>query len=165
MKSSAVIVYDSYFQNTKKVAEKVAEVVSKRMETRVYKVDEIKSEDINEKYDLVIVGSPTRGFRPTPPISKFLKELPELNNVKIMAFDTRASAKDIDSKILRPFLTAMMGTFGYAAEPIAKGLKSKGGEEIASPIGFLVKDTEGPLKEGELERAENWAKEALKKEV
>jgi len=51
----------------------------------------------------------------------------------------------------------MVKLFGYAAEPIAKRLGRKGGELAVTPEGFLVEGTEGPLKEGELERAAAWA--------
>lgn len=58
-----------------------------------------------------------------------------------------------------------MSTFGYAAEKIQKTLEKKGGEKIIEPIGLVVKDSEGPLKENELEKAEIWTmkiKESLK---
>ena len=49
-----------------------------------------------------------------------------------------------------------MKLFGYAAEPISKKLRNKGAEIVIPPEGFCVNDTEGPLKEGELERAKSW---------
>jgi len=55
----------------------------------------------------------------------------------------------------------MVRLFGYAAAPIAKRLKSKGGELVLAPEGFVVKDTEGPLKEGELDRAAAWARQLI----
>ena len=74
------------------------------------------------------------------------------------AFDTRISIKDINN----PLLSTLVKLFGYAAEPIAKKLQGKGGVLAAAPEGFIVKGTEGPLKEGELERASGWAQEILK---
>jgi len=50
--------------------------------------------------------------------------------------------------------------FGYAAGRIADGLTGKGGYPVA-PEGFIVMGNEGPLKEGELERAAGWAKRIL----
>jgi hypothetical protein len=50
----------------------------------------------------------------------------------------------------------MVDFFGYAAIPLAKRLKSKGGNLVSEPKGFYVQDTKGPLKDGELERAEYW---------
>jgi flavodoxin I len=165
MKNKALVIYDSYFHNTEKVAKKIGEAVSKKMEIKVVKVGEIKPEQVNEQIKLLIIGSPTRGFRPTPAVDNFIRNLPKLNNTNVLSFDTRICAKDIDSKVLKPFLTFMMGTFGYAAEPLSKELKKKGGREIGKPGGFLVKDKEGPLKEGELERAGKWIEEALEKVV
>ena len=49
--------------------------------------------------------------------------------------------------------------FGYAAEPIAARLEKKGGELAVPPEPFYVGGTEGPLLEGELERAEDWARQ------
>jgi hypothetical protein len=48
----------------------------------------------------------------------------------------------------------MVRLFGYAAEPIAKSMVKKGGELVGDPVGFVVLDSEGPLKEGELERSD-----------
>ena len=51
--------------------------------------------------------------------------------------------------------------FGYAAKPIADRLAKKGGDLAVPPEGFYVGDMEGPLLEGELERAADWAKQIL----
>ena len=40
-------------------------------------------------------------------------------------------------------------------------LKKKGGTLVKEPEGFFVEDTEGPLREGELERAVGWAREIV----
>ena len=50
-----------------------------------------------------------------------------------------------------------------AAGPIAKRLAKKAGELVVPPKGFFVAGTEGPLKEGELERAVDWAGRILAK--
>jgi hypothetical protein len=110
--------------------------------------------------DLLGVGSPTRGFRPTEGISKLLNSLPKnhLARVKLADFDTRILLGTIDSKALR----FLVDKGGYAASTIAKTLEKKGGMRIAAPEGFLVTGEQGPLKEGELERAAAWD-EALSK--
>jgi len=64
----------------------------------------------------------------------------------------------IDSSVLR----FIVKTGGYAAKSIANRLKKKGGDLIMPPEGFLVTGEEGPLQEGELERAADWAKLAIK---
>ena len=51
---------------------------------------------------------------------------------------------------------------GYAARRMAESLKKKGASLVVPPEGFFVKDREGPLKEGELERAAEWVKTIIK---
>ena len=48
-----------------------------------------------------------------------------------------------------------------AAEPIATSLTKRGGTLIIPPEGFFIKDKEGPLKEGELERSAAWAQQIV----
>ncbi len=119
---------------------------------------EVKPERLTQ-LALLVVGSPTRAFRPTPAVSRFLAGLPAqaLADVKVAAFDTRIALGDIDSAVLRTFVRL----FGYAARPIAKRLAKKGGDLVVPPEGFVVAGTEGPLKEGELERAADWARRIL----
>jgi hypothetical protein len=51
--------------------------------------------------------------------------------------------------------------FGFAAERIAETLKSKGAKLVSSPEPFYVTGKKGPLKQGESERAEAWAKKII----
>jgi hypothetical protein len=67
------------------------------------------------------------------------------------------STQDANSPILAFFVKL----FGYAAKPIADKLKKKGGELAIPPEGFFVKGSEGPLKEGELERVADWARQII----
>ena len=76
-----------------------------------------------------------------------------MRGTKVAAFDTRIPAEDTGSWVFKLFSKQ----FGYAAKPIAEKLQKKGGELIAPPEGFVVVASEGPLKEGELERAIEWA--------
>jgi flavodoxin I len=54
---------------------------------------------------------------------------------------------------------------GYAASTIAKALKKKGGQLAAPGEGFYVTGEQGPLKDGELERAADWAGRLTKKKA
>jgi flavodoxin len=111
---------------------------------------------------LLIVGSPTRGFRPAPDTTALLKRIPggALKGVKVAAFDTRISASDVKSAAA-PLLRGLTKVFGWAAKPISDALAKAGGEVVVPPEGFAVLASEGPLKEGELERAVAWAKQIL----
>jgi flavodoxin I len=150
-----IIVYDSVFGNTERVARGIAAALGTAEEVQVLRVSEVKA-PLPPGIELLIVGSPTRGFRPTPAIVAFLKRLAKgsLQGVRVAAFDTRISPDDIPSGFLR----FIVGRGGYAANPIARRLKGSGGGLTAPPEGFCVQGTEGPLKEGELERAADWAR-------
>jgi flavodoxin len=154
----ALIIYDSFFSNTEQVAQAIGQALADQADVEVRQVAEIRSEHL-EGLQLLIVGSPTRAFSPAPNIKDFLKSLPKraLAGIQVAAFDTRISMDDVDSPILPP----LVKIFGYAAEPIAKQLEKKGGDLALPPEGFFVNGTEGPLKEGELERAAAWGKQLL----
>lgn len=147
-----VIIYDSVFGNTEKIAQALAQALGT---AEIHKVDAAKADQLKGA-SLVLVGSPTRAFRPTPALSAWLKALPanSLKGVKVAGFDTRISVQDANSAILG----IMVKLFGWAAAPIAKTLAAKGGTLVGTAEGFYVKASEGPLKDGELERAAAWAR-------
>jgi len=149
-----LIVYDSFFGCTEKIAWKIGDTLG-IPETTVVRVSELKPEQL-VGIELLIVGSPTRAFRPTKAITNFLKNIPTqgLKGVKVAAFDTRVSATDLNSRIFNFFVKF----FGYAAEPIAAKLVKKGGNLIIPSAPFYVKTSENSLKDGEPERAADWAK-------
>lgn len=156
-----LIVYDSVFGNTEKIAKAIGDSLAELTSTEVVKVSEAKLEQLHGT-DLLIVGSPTRAFKPTKAIVDFLIQIPSngLKGIDVAAFDTRINTEDVNSRILNGFVKI----FGYAAKPIADKLQKKGGNLVLPPEGFFVKDNEGPLKEGELERAAEWAKQVMKGE-
>ena len=148
----ALVIYDSQFGNTEKVAKAIAEMLGESAE--VIHVTEVTTQDI-ESLDALIVGSPTQRFRPTLPITTFLKSLParSLHDVRVLAFDTRLTVEEIESHGVLAFFVRI---FGYAARPIARLLQKKGGLLVLPPEGFFVQGMEGPLVDGELERAQQW---------
>jgi flavodoxin len=151
----ALIIYDSMFGNTEQVAQVMATALTNKADIAVRRVGDVQAAELT-KVDLLIVGSPTQGFQPTPAIKKLLASLPRqgLQGVQVAAFDTRIAVAEVGNR----FLTFMVNIFGYAAKPIANRLQKKGGNLIAPPAGFIVNGKEGPLKEGERERAAAWAK-------
>jgi flavodoxin len=145
----ALIVYDSIYGNTEKIAEAMTGAITPSDEAKVLRAGEANPAEL-ESLDLLIVGSPTHAGRPTAAVQDFLNKVTQesLKGIKVAAFDTRVTSKF--AKI-----------FGNAAGRIAGHLTKKGGVLIASPENFFVTGREGPLKEGELERAAGWAKGIL----
>lgn len=155
-----LILYESFFGNTEEIAKIIFEIVNNEHQTYIKNVEEIDHSFLND-IDLLIAGSPTRAFNPTEKFVNFIKLLDSnaLSGIKYAAFDTRIDKPDIDSKFLR----IAVSFAGYAAKPISKLLKSKGGSEIIEPMGFFVKGEKGPLKEREKMKAEKWTREILSK--
>ena len=100
-----LVIYDSVFGNTQKVAEEIAAVLGYPLVS----VKSINGEQL-KGIEHLVVGSPTRAFRPTEDMQKFLKGLPAgmLNGVKTTVFDTRMDIKEVNNK----FLTFMTGING-----------------------------------------------------
>jgi len=161
----AVIIYESFFGNTRAIAEAIAEGLSGRFNVVVTEVGH--GPPGLAGVDLLVLGGPIhawsmsrdmtrKGAREqaevaaiTPAsasigIRDYLRELPELpEQIAAAAFDTA----------LRK--TGWLPT-GSAAKPAAKRLEAKGFRLLVEPEHFYVKDTQGPLDEGELERARIW---------
>jgi flavodoxin len=150
----ALIIYDSVFGNTAQVAQAIGTALSAHGEVAMLPVGQVTLDQLRG-LDVLIVGSPTRSFRPTPAISNFLKRLTknQLAGIRVTAFDTRIWLNTIDSTALR----FLVNKGGYAANTLAQALTKKGGALMMPPEGFLVTGEQGPLKEGELKRATEWA--------
>ncbi len=148
---NSLVIYESQYGNT----EKIAVAISKNIQGAMcLQVNDVVHKDL-EDIELLVVGSPTQGGRPMNGVKQFLEQLSpgRLNNVKVATFDTRLAEKDQVFAV-----RLLIKTIGYAAGKIAEGLKNRGGELIAAPEGFIVKGKEGPIADGEVERASKWGK-------
>jgi flavodoxin len=155
-----MVVYDSAYGNTEQLARAMGEALGGLGDVEVQKVSDAEPERMGQT-DLLIVGSPTQKFRPTAAMTGFLKRIPDkgLQGVKVAAFDTRFTEDDIKKVRILAFFVHL---FGYAAGPMAERLLRKGGSLALPAEAFYVADTEGPLLDGELERAKEWARSLVK---
>lgn len=141
---AALVVYESIHGNTETIAKAVGTALGAG--TRVMGAAEADASKL-KGIDLLVVGSPTYGGRPTPQAQAFLGKLAagSLEGLRVAAFDTRITKKF--AKI-----------FGFAADKILAALAAAGGAKAGAPQGFFVKGTNGPLVDGEVEKAGAWAK-------
>lgn len=139
-----LVIYDSEFGNTEHIARAVAKRLSQFGPARTLRVEIADPEDL-EGIDLLVLGSPTQGWRATQPFKAFIDRFPEgsMDGIPAAVFDTRYKMTEV--------LT------GSAAKRSAKQLRKLGLELLLPPESFFVKSKEGPLFEYELERAESWA--------
>lgn len=131
-----MVVYDSKFGNTEKVARALAKgLVENGVEADVVKSDAVKLEELG-KYDLFAVGSPVHAWNMTKPMKEFMERLKAVDGLKgkkAFAFDTKLSKSNL------------AGSAGGKIEGKLKEI----GMVIAKPHATaVVKGNEGPLEEG-----------------
>jgi flavorubredoxin len=137
--SKALVVYDTVFGNTEKVAKALATgLESGGAEVKIVRVNEVNFDELAE-FDLLCVGSPTQGWNSTKPVQEFLERLKSLNSLtgkKAFAFDTKMKSR----------------LAGDAGEKIEKKLKDAGLTIAKRSESAIVKGREGPLEENAEER-------------
>jgi flavodoxin len=157
---NATVVYESVYGNTRAIAEAIAEGLGGAAVLPV-------SEAGPPNAGLLVVGGPTHmhgmassrsrqvaasaaeedgthvepNAAAEPGLRLWLRDLPDGAGGRAVAFDTRLDKA--------PWLT------GLASRAIAKRLRRRGYDVVATES-FLVVDSEGPLEEGELDRARAW---------
>lgn len=136
----SLIVYDSNFGNTKLIADEVARNLDG--DARTIHVKDFYLMDL-AGVDLIVIGSPINGWRATEKMMVTLEAFSEssFKGIKFTTFDTR----------VKFFL------HGDAKDKLAEVIASKGGKLVIEPKEFYVTGREGPLVEGEIEKAADWA--------
>jgi flavodoxin len=139
------IVFDSQYGNTEQIARAVAEVFGEAGQVHIVRADRASALHLSEA-DLLAVGGPTQRHGLSPALAQLLENIPGgvLNGVAAVAFDTR--------------LRYPAWLSGSAAAKIGKALERAGCTLVAEPTSFFVTGSEGPLEQGEYERAVDWAR-------
>lgn len=150
-----LVVYDTAYGNTAAVAAAIREGLGADASAR--EVETLKPEDM-KGVDLLVVGSPTQGGRPTGSTMDWVQSLPFVHDSDAAVFDTRLGGDEV-AWLPR----VLMGAIGYAAPRIAKTLASKGYSIVGDQQGFVVTAKEGPLQDGELARARKWGQELARR--
>jgi flavodoxin len=148
---NALIVYFSKFGNTRQVAETLADTLGARYQVRLLSADDLSGSDL-ESADLVVMGSPTHKMNLPVALRPLLDALPKrvLKGTPVAVFDTSYKM----SWFLNHFT---------AAKKLSRKLRKLGGKMSLPPETFHVTEREGPLYDGELERAAAWAEAILDK--
>ena len=158
---NAIVVYESVYGNTRAVAEAIADGLGGA--PIMTPAEMVTSPSWP---DLLVVGGPTHAHgmasarsrqaaleaaqdgsavtatATEPALRDWLAELPDMPGARAAAFDTRVSKSR--------WLT------GAASHGIARRLRHHG-YQVVDAASFLVSESEGPLVEGELDRARGWA--------
>jgi flavodoxin len=144
-----LVIYESEYGNTEKIARAIAEALGEHGEARVTPVSAITALSAEERPDILAVGAPTQRHGLPHAVKELLQRTleGELAGVRALAFDTRYDRAR--------WIT------GSAAREIHKVLRRLGCKMLAEPESFFVEGSEGPLEPGEEDRARAWAARAL----
>jgi len=142
---NTLVVYDSQYGNTERLAQAIANVLRTFGLAQAVRIDAAHPVSLQD-VDLLILGSPTQGFRATRAMQSLLGTISfqQLRGLTVACFDTR----------FRGFLWTRS-----AASYMVRQLRMLGVEPIVLPESFFVKTMkkEGPLLAGEEARAARWA--------
>jgi len=147
---NALVLYESRFGNTERVAEAIALALQEAVPTRLAAVEDVSDcAGALRGIDLLVVGGPTHAHGISQQLRTVMEGLDEhaLNGIRVAAFDTRVPG---------PRLVT-----GSAAVRLARLLRRHGGWLVVPPANFIVEGREGPLEPGEVEHARAWAVEVL----
>ncbi|WP_083259681.1 flavodoxin family protein, partial [Cellulosimicrobium cellulans] len=162
----AVVVYESMFGNSERVARAVAEGLGERVAVRVVDVDDDAAAPAAlGDVDLVVAGGPTHAFGMTRPATRADAVQRATGEV---SHRTRGLREWVESVPRQP-REGLAATFdtrvtkvrplpGSAARGAAKALRHAGFRMLVPPASFYVGDVEGPLDDGELDRARAWGR-------
>jgi hypothetical protein len=157
----SLVVYESWFGNTRQIAERIADALGEEGDVELISVDDPLPSLLH--VDLVVLGAPTHVHGLSSARSRqgaieqqggdgeigigargWIDELPLCGGPRFAVFDTRAHKSEL--------------LVGSAAHGMARRVRHRGYRLAADPESFFVHGTPGPLEEGELDRAAEWGR-------
>jgi hypothetical protein len=160
----ALIVYESMYENTRTVAERIAAGLTDRFETSVVAVGSVSPTDVAEA-DLLVCGAPTHVHGlPRPSTRRAAADAARKDPSLELAADPAgpgvrewlAALAPRDGQVAAAFDTRMKGPgvfTGRASRAIARRIRRQGRVLATAPTSFLV-DKHNHLLPGEADRAE-----------
>ena len=145
---NAVVIYDSQYGNTERIAQAIADALHAVGQARAVRIDLAHPIDL-ENLDLLVIGCPTQGWNITPAMKAYLEQIPaeRWHDLAVACFDTRFR--------MPRWMT------GSAAHVLGKNLRTMGASLLVPPESFFIYGKRGPLPADELHRAVGWARMLL----
>jgi menaquinone-dependent protoporphyrinogen IX oxidase len=147
-----ILVYDTSYGNTKKIAETITETLKESgIEVDLFYVKDVKKIRPTD-YGFLVLGSPTKFGTMSFAFKFFLGQVKgeEWADKPFAAFDTENPEN-------------MKKKEWSAAEKIAERLKERKMNQLLPVLKAAVHDMKGPIVEGEIKRAQDYAKELASK--
>ena len=157
----ALVVYESMFGNTERIAQEIAAGLADHMEVEVREVAEAPRV-LSREYDVVVVGCPTHALSMS---TKRSRERARRRGARFGSIETGLrewlEALDIrpDAALVATFDTRVNGRHrapGSAARAAGRSLHRLGSLPFVHPQTFRVVEENGPIYDGEADRARGW---------
>ncbi|TDU83374.1 hypothetical protein EV138_5838 [Kribbella voronezhensis] len=157
----ALVVYESMFGNTERVAAAVRDGLERVVDTELIRVDRCPA-DLPADVRLLVVGGPThalsmsRASTRADATSQGDVVMPAATGIRewieaLEAGKERTVVATFDTRI-----TKVRRLPGSAAKAAAKALRKQGFKAITDPSSFYVDESVGPVSDAELARAREW---------
>jgi menaquinone-dependent protoporphyrinogen IX oxidase len=152
-----IVVYDTSYGNTKKIAETIAETLKESgIIVDLFHVKDSKKLSAND-YNFMVLGAPTKFGTMSFAVKSFLGKVKaeEWMNKPFAAYDTE-NPENVEK-------ARAENKEWSAAEKIALKLREKKMNQLVPVLKALVLGWKGSLVEGEIERTKNYAKQLTSK--
>jgi flavodoxin len=148
---NALVLYDSKFGNTERIAETIALAFQESVSTRLAAIEDVP--DLVPALvgvDILVIGGPTHVHGISAGLRHMIEALGDesLKDKRTAVFDTR--------------LHGMKVVTGSASARLGRLMRHRGAWLVVPPASFIVEGREGPLQPGEVEHANAWAAEVLR---
>ncbi len=146
-----IVIYDTSYGNTKKVAETIVETLKQSgIEVDLFDVKDVKNFS-GKDYDFLVLGSPTKFGTMSFAIKFFLGRVKseEWMNKPFAAFDTENPENIERARVEKKEWSA--------AEKIAEKLREKKMNQLLPVLKAAVLGQKGPIVEGEIDRTKEYA--------
>jgi len=144
--AKVIVVYESKYGNTKRVAETIIEGMNEveGIEVVLSELKEVDPDKVPD-YDAILIGSPNHFGGPTRGPKKFIDKLGKL---------------PLRGKLVAVFDTYIRGDFEKAVKKMEKRINEKvpGLKLIAPGLSIKVQGIKGPILEGELPKCKEFGK-------
>ncbi len=152
-----IVIYDTSYGNTKRIAEAIAETLKESgIEVDLFYVKDVKKLSA-KNYSFLVLGSPTKFGTMSLAVRFFLGKVKsgEWMNKSFAAFDTE-NPENVER-------SQAENKEWSAAEKIAEKLRDKKMNQLLPVLKAIVFGQKGPLKEGEIERTKDYARQIATK--
>jgi hypothetical protein len=155
----ALVVYESMFGNTRRIADAIADGMADGSDVSVFDVADAPQR-VPDDVDLLVVGGPTHAFsmsrlatrRDAARRGGAYTDVPEGLREWLHALPAPTSACAFAAFDTRVDMPLLPGAASHSASRVARKL----GFQVVDVTSFLVEGYEGPLVDGQLQRAREW---------